>query len=132
MSIILASDGRQGEKEGMTEIQKFQYLENEKSFLDEIKSIFHSFGEKIKKAGTSFKYSYLPDCRGLGVANSVFERTLTNCHFIILKFHTLPFTLFYGFRQISPIHPCYYISSLTFLQLGAREYSKKNSAYEKF
>ena len=32
-----------GEKEGRTEIQKFEYLDNEKSFLDEIKSIFHSF-----------------------------------------------------------------------------------------
>ena len=32
------------EKEGRTEIQKLEYLENEKSFLDEIKSIFHSFG----------------------------------------------------------------------------------------
>ena len=32
-----------GEKEGKTEIQKFEYLENEKSFLDEIKRIFHSF-----------------------------------------------------------------------------------------
>ena len=34
-------------------MQKFEYLENEKSFLDEIKSIFKvfeglSFGEKIK------------------------------------------------------------------------------------
>ena len=25
------------------EIQKFEYLENEKSFLDETKNIFHSF-----------------------------------------------------------------------------------------
>ena len=37
----------------MVEIQKYEYLENEKSFLDEIKSIFHSFwrlsfSEKIK------------------------------------------------------------------------------------
>ena len=30
------------EKEG-EKIQKFVYLENEKSFLDEIKTIFHSF-----------------------------------------------------------------------------------------
>ena len=30
-------------KEGKTEIQKFEYLENEKSFLDEIENIFHSF-----------------------------------------------------------------------------------------
>ena len=36
-------------------IQKFEYLENERSFLDEIKNILHSFfseglsfGEKIK------------------------------------------------------------------------------------
>ena len=32
-----------GEKEGKTAIQKFEYLENEKSFLDEIKNIFDSF-----------------------------------------------------------------------------------------
>ena len=41
--MILKSNGQQVEKEGRTEIQKFEYLENEKSFLDEIKSIFHSF-----------------------------------------------------------------------------------------
>ena len=29
-------------------MQKFKYLENEKSFLDEIKNIFHSFWWKIK------------------------------------------------------------------------------------
>ena len=47
------------------EIQKFEYLENEKSFLDEIKNIFHSFWRAIiwskikiwwKIADTSFKY----------------------------------------------------------------------------
>ena len=32
-----------GEKEGKTEIQKSEYLENEKNLLDEIKNIFHSF-----------------------------------------------------------------------------------------
>ena len=31
------------EKEGKTEIQKFEYRENKKSFLDETKSIFHIF-----------------------------------------------------------------------------------------
>ena len=31
------------ENEGRTEIQKIEYLENKKGFLDEIKSIFHSF-----------------------------------------------------------------------------------------
>ena len=30
-------------KEGKTKIQKFEYLENEKSFSDETKNIFHSF-----------------------------------------------------------------------------------------
>ena len=34
---------RQVGKEGRTVIQKIEYLENEKSFLDKIKSIFHSF-----------------------------------------------------------------------------------------
>ena len=32
------------EKKGKTEIQKFEYLENEKSFLVEIKNLFHIFG----------------------------------------------------------------------------------------
>ena len=31
------------EKEGKTEIEKSEYLENETSFFDEIKNIFHSF-----------------------------------------------------------------------------------------
>ena len=35
--------GKEGKK-----LQKFEYLEKEKSFLDEIKNIFHSVGEKIK------------------------------------------------------------------------------------
>ena len=40
-----------GKKEGKTKIQKFEYLENEKNFLDEIRNIFIvfkglSFGEK--------------------------------------------------------------------------------------
>ena len=54
-----------GEKEGKMEIQKFYYLENEKSFFHEIKIIFHSFWRTIicwknknliKIADTSFKY----------------------------------------------------------------------------
>ena len=40
---MLQSHGRQVEKEGRTDIQKFEYLEKEESFLDEIKGIFHSF-----------------------------------------------------------------------------------------
>ena len=40
-----------GKREGKTEIRKFEYLENKKSFLDEIKRFFIvfeglSFGEK--------------------------------------------------------------------------------------
>ena len=41
-------------REGKTKIQKFEYLENKKSFLDEIKKTFFivskelSLGEKIK------------------------------------------------------------------------------------
>ena len=41
--MIFQSNGRQVEKQGRTEIQKFEYREREKSFLDEIKSIFHGF-----------------------------------------------------------------------------------------
>ena len=50
---------------GKMEIQKFEYLENKKSFLDEIKSIFHNFWRDIiwwknknlmKMADTTFKY----------------------------------------------------------------------------
>ena len=33
----------QGKKEGKTKTQKFEYLENEKSFFDEIKNIFNGF-----------------------------------------------------------------------------------------
>ena len=38
---------------GKLEIQKFEYLENEKSFLDDVKSIFHNYlraiiGKKMK------------------------------------------------------------------------------------
>ena len=35
------------EKEEKTEIQKFEYLENKKSFLDEIKNTFHGFRRAI-------------------------------------------------------------------------------------
>ena len=35
------------EKEGKTEIQKSEYLENENNFLDEIKNIFPSFWRAI-------------------------------------------------------------------------------------
>ena len=50
---------------GETEIQKCEYLENEKSFLDEIKNIFHEnlkviiWWKKWKIVDTSFKYTRL-------------------------------------------------------------------------
>ena len=34
-------------KEGKTKIHKFEYLDNEKSFLDEIKNILHGFWRAI-------------------------------------------------------------------------------------
>ena len=43
LRFIFGQPLKQGEKEGKMEIQKFKSLENEKSFLDEIKNIFHSF-----------------------------------------------------------------------------------------
>ena len=33
----------EGEKKGKMNVQKFEYLENKKNFLDEVKNIFHSF-----------------------------------------------------------------------------------------
>ena len=45
--IKLSSNGWQGEKEGKVEIQKFEYLNNEKSFLDEMKNILHSFWRAV-------------------------------------------------------------------------------------
>ena len=45
-----------GKKERKTKIQKFEYLKKEKSFLDEIQSIFHSFLKGYQKiADISFK-----------------------------------------------------------------------------
>ena len=41
-NVRTSSNSWQGEKDGKTEIQKFEYLENEKGFLDEIKNIFQS------------------------------------------------------------------------------------------
>ena len=50
-SVCLFESGISGKE--VEKIQKFEYLENEKSFLDEIKkfSVFEglTFGEKIKK-----------------------------------------------------------------------------------
>ena len=49
--------------ESKSEMQKFEYLENEKDFLDEVKSIFHNYLmyyhllSKTKIENTSFKLS---------------------------------------------------------------------------
>ena len=40
---ICSFESRKGGKEDEKKPQKFEYLENEKSFLDQIKNIFHSF-----------------------------------------------------------------------------------------
>ena len=40
-SICPFESGKSGNEEG--KIQKFEYVENGKSFLDEMKNIFHSF-----------------------------------------------------------------------------------------
>ena len=40
-SICSFESGKCGEEE--KKLEKFEYLENEKSFLDKIKTIFHSF-----------------------------------------------------------------------------------------
>ena len=50
------------EDEGKSEIQKFEYLENEKNFLDEVEIIFHNYSSAIiywinKIEGTSLKLS---------------------------------------------------------------------------
>ena len=37
----------EGGIEGKSEIQKFEYLKNEKNFLDEVKSIFHNYLKAI-------------------------------------------------------------------------------------
>ena len=39
----MADRKKMGRGNGKTEIQKFGYLENEKNFLDEIKSFFHNY-----------------------------------------------------------------------------------------
>ena len=50
------------EDEGKSEIQKFEYLEKEKNFLDEVEIIFHNYLSAIiywinKIEGTSLKLS---------------------------------------------------------------------------
>ena len=61
--IYLRSVWPTGKKERKTQIQKFKYLEKEKSFLNEIKSIFIiiqriSFNKKRKIVRTSFNLKF--------------------------------------------------------------------------
>ena len=68
------------EKHGKTNIQIFEYLENEKRFLGEIKNIFHSFWRAIiwwkiknwqKTADTSFKlYNSTKSCKTSNICRS--------------------------------------------------------------
>ena len=41
--MILLSNDQQGKKEKKTKTQKLEYLENEESFLDKLKHIFHNY-----------------------------------------------------------------------------------------
>ena len=50
--------------------QKFKYLENEKSFEDKIKSIFHHFGRAIIEANKKFFGRWEPDFKLLGNVSS--------------------------------------------------------------
>ena len=68
------------------EIRKFEYLENERGFLDEIKSIFHSFWRTIicwknknliKIADTSFRSPFL--------IYSYFDRDFQILHYRVFK-----------------------------------------------
>ena len=43
MIFLESTSKAKGKKEGKTHMQKFEYLKNEKSLLDEIRNIFHSF-----------------------------------------------------------------------------------------
>ena len=54
--VNMEKHGQQGKKERKLEIQQFEYLKNETSFLDEIKSMFHNylslkFDKKMKNSG---------------------------------------------------------------------------------
>ena len=58
MKHVLFSNGWQGKKEGKTNTQKLEYLENEKSILDEIKTIlkgYHLVKNKILIINTRHK-----------------------------------------------------------------------------
>ena len=75
--LVILGSGGQGRKEGKREIQKYEYLENRKSFLDEI-IIFHIFLElsllrKRKIADTSLKET-TEICQVGTISISVYEK----------------------------------------------------------
>ena len=87
------SNGRQVEKEAKTVKQKNEYLENEKSSLDEMKSIFHSSWRAIiqwknknlmKIADTSFKYQVWKNCLGQNSFSRSCNVKFQTSHFVIL------------------------------------------------
>ena len=94
--IILQSNGWQVEKERRTEIQKIEYLENKKRFLDEIKSIFHSFWRAIiswknknlmKIADTSFKCKYSTHIKVATILSKIgINKNLLYSKLLILQF----------------------------------------------
>ena len=92
------SNGQQVEKKARTEIQKNEYLENEKSSLDEIKTIFHSFWRAIIR-GKNKNLMKVADTRkivlarilltDLAMQNFVTSHFLTLTVFLLLKRHVL-------------------------------------------
>ena len=77
-------------------LQKFKYLENEKSFLDKIIEFFEgiSFGQKIKNRDTRFMYRHL-FCRT--VVSSCFCNFVNNiiAKFICFQTCTYPYSFHY-------------------------------------
>ena len=79
---------------GRTEIQKFEYLENEKSFLDEIKGIFHSFWRAViwwknknlmTIVDTSFILNFWPKFAQKGCLRSLIEKLDITIEFWIFE-----------------------------------------------
>ena len=87
--------------EGKTKIQTFKYLKNEKSFLDEIKNIFHSFWRAIiwwkiktwqKIADTRFKHCVYQQRPWKGTSTYTFMLCLHGNLFILKPLFTYDYT----------------------------------------
>ena len=130
--MIFQSNGRQVEKQGRTEIQKFEYREREKSFLDEIKSIFHGFWRAIiwwknknlmKIADTSFKFYInllMEICENFHV-KGIFHHHKSNrikvyrCIYLV--------SMFFRFVKLySARNQCIYFQVILFLFISNSEY----------